>query len=65
MQMYQVLYWNIMYFPVCTALSRQEVSVLNSAYSKPSVTPVDGAVSLATAHARHAMAHGQQTATYV
>lgn len=47
------------------ALPCQEVTVLNSAHSKPSVTPVGGAVSLATARARHATDLVQQTVTFV
>lgn len=54
-----------MSLPVCTPLPFQEVIVLNSAHSKPSVMPVGGAVSLATVHARHAMGHVQQTVTFV
>lgn len=39
--------------------------VLNSAHHKPSVTPVGGSASLATAPARHAMDLGQLTVTCV
>lgn len=50
---------------LCTVLPCQEVSVLNSAHSKPSVTPVGGAASLATAPVRHATDLVQPTVTFV
>lgn len=60
-----VFYWKIMSLPLCAALPCQEVHVLNSVRSRPSVTPVGGAVSLVIAHVRHAMVLDQQTATFV
>ena len=50
---------------VYSALLCQEVSVWNSAHRKPSVTPVGGAASLATAHARHATGLIRQTVIFV
>lgn len=39
--------------------------MLNSVHRKPSVTPVGGAASSATTHARHATVLVQQTASFV
>lgn len=50
---------------MCIALPCQEVSVLNSVHREPTATPVGGAASLATAHARHAMDLVQQTVSFV
>lgn len=47
------------------SLPCQEVIVSNSAHHKPSVTPVGGSASLATAPARHATDHGRPTVTCV
>lgn len=41
------------------------MSVLNSVHSKLTVTPVDGAVSPATAHVKHAAVLVRQTAIFV
>lgn len=41
------------------------MSVLNSVHSKLTVTPVDGAVSPATAHVKHVTDLVQQTAIFV
>lgn len=48
--------------PLCLC---QRDNALNSVLSKPSATPAGGAVSLATARARHATDLVQQTATFV
>ncbi|XP_038562057.1 proprotein convertase subtilisin/kexin type 5-like [Micropterus salmoides] len=51
--------------PASSVTSSMEVIVLNSAHSKPSVTPVGGDVRPATAHARHATDLIQQTVMFV
>lgn len=51
--------------PVCDTLPCQAERVLNSVHSRPSVTPVGGAVSLATAPARHVEGLVQLTVTFV
>lgn len=61
----EVLYRKIKSLPLCAALPCQVVHVLNSAHSRPSVTPVGGTVSLAIALARRATALVQQTVTCV
>lgn len=54
-----------MLFPLCTTLLCQEVIASNSVRSKPTVTPVGGAVSHATPRARRVTALDQQTVTFV
>lgn len=51
--------------PASLVTSSTRDNALNSVLSKPSATPAGGAVSLATARARHATDLAQQTATFV